>query len=63
MNKDQAKGKIKEMEGKAQVVKGEITDSAKDKVIGAAKKIEGKIQSSLGRAKEAAHKADKDLRA
>ena len=52
MNKDQVKGKAKEIAGKAQQKTGEIIDSDEQQAKGLAKQVEGKAQKSLGDAKE-----------
>jgi len=59
MDKDRIKGKVKEIEGRVQVAKGELTGSQSDKVKGTVKKVEGKIQNEVGKVKDAVRKADK----
>jgi len=61
MDKDRIKGKVKEIEGKAQVAKGKITGSTSDKIMGTAKEIEGVIQHKFGKAKDAVRKADHSI--
>lgn len=54
MNKDQVKGKAKEVEGEAQRKWGEATDDTEHKVKGTAKEAAGEAQQAYGDAKEAA---------
>lgn len=58
MDKDRVKGKVKEIEGRVQAAKGELTGSNKDKVQGTIKKVEGKLQHEYGKAKDAVRKSD-----
>jgi uncharacterized protein YjbJ (UPF0337 family) len=60
MNKDQIKGGIKDLAGKAQRKAGEMTDSTEHQAKGAAKQGEGKVQKGVGDVKDAAHEAGKD---
>jgi uncharacterized protein YjbJ (UPF0337 family) len=53
MNKDQVKGKAKDIAGKVQEKAGELTGSDKQQVKGLKNQAEGKIQKGLGDAKEA----------
>ena len=53
MNKDQVKGRIKDMAGKVQRKVGEATGSTKQQVKGAAKQVAGKVQKGVGDAREA----------
>jgi uncharacterized protein YjbJ (UPF0337 family) len=57
MDKDRPKGKMKEVEGRLQQAKGDLTGSDKDRVEGGAKKTEGKVQNRVGKAKDAIRKA------
>ena len=51
MNKDQAKGHMKDIGGKIQEKTGEISGSPGQQVKGKAKQVEGKMQKGLGDAK------------
>lgn len=53
MNKDQVKGAIKDVAGKAQQKAGELTGSEKQQIKGLKNQAEGKIQQSVGDVKEA----------
>jgi uncharacterized protein YjbJ (UPF0337 family) len=59
MDENRIKGKIKEIEGQAQVAIGNVTHSNSDKIEGAIKKVEGAIQNEYGKAKDAVRKAKK----
>ena len=52
MNKDQAKGTIKDAAGKVQEKAGEIVGSPEHRAKGLAKQVEGKAQKKIGDAKE-----------
>ena len=52
MNKDQVKGKAKDIAGKVQEKAGEVIGSKEQQVKGLAKQGEGKIQKGYGDAKE-----------
>ena len=58
MNKDQAKGHMKDIGGKIQEKAGEITGSPENQVKGKAKQVEGKMQKGVGDAKNIV--SDKD---
>jgi uncharacterized protein YjbJ (UPF0337 family) len=60
MNKDQIKGGIKDLAGKAQRKAGEMTDNTEQQAKGLARQGEGKAQKGLGDVKDAAHEAGKD---
>ena len=60
MNKDQAKGKIKDVAGKAQQKVGEATGSTEQQVKGMGKQVAGKAQEGAGDVKEAAKNLKKD---
>jgi uncharacterized protein YjbJ (UPF0337 family) len=60
MNKDQAKGKIKDVAGKAQEKIGEATGSTEQRVKGMGKQVAGKTQEGAGDVKEAAKNLKKD---
>jgi uncharacterized protein YjbJ (UPF0337 family) len=53
MNKDIVAGKAKQIEGRLQDAKGDLTDNPRDDAAGKAKVTEGKIQEGIGKAKEA----------
>jgi uncharacterized protein YjbJ (UPF0337 family) len=57
MNKDQVKGKVKEVAGRIERQAGEWTGDQKKEVHGALKQVEGKVQNAWGNAKEAGKKA------
>ena len=58
MNKDQVKGAVKDIAGKAQKEVGELTGSEKQQVKGLKNQAEGKIQKGVGDVKEAFHDAN-----
>ena len=60
MNKDQAKGKIKDLAGKAQQKVGEATGSTEQQVKGMGKQVAGKAQEGAGDVKQAAKNLKKD---
>ena len=53
MNKDQVKGTMKDIAGKAQEKAGELTGSEKQQIKGLKNQAEGKIQKGVGDVKEA----------
>jgi uncharacterized protein YjbJ (UPF0337 family) len=57
MHKDEVKGKLKEMEGRAQDALGDLTDNPRDDEEGKAKVVEGQAQQAVGKVKDALHKA------
>ena len=57
MNKDQAKGGMKDIAGKAQEKLGEATDNRSQQVKGMAKQAEGKVQKGVGNLKDKAEEA------
>ena len=59
MNKDEVKGKAKDVAGRVQRQAGEWTGSDKAQAKGAAKQVEGKVQNAWGKVKDAA-KSDSD---
>ena len=59
MNKDQVKGKAKDIAGKAQQKVGEWTGNEKEQAKGIGKQVEGKVQKGVGDAKDALEKSDK----
>ncbi len=52
MNKDQVKGKLKDIGGKIQEEVGDVVGSSEQQAKGLAKQVEGKTQEKLGDAKE-----------
>ena len=52
MNKDQVKGKLKDIAGKAQEKVGKITGRPEDRAAGVVKQVEGKMQKGLGDVKQ-----------
>ena len=61
MNKDQAKGGMKDIAGKAQEKLGEATDNRSQQAKGMAKQAEGKVQKGVGEAKDKAEDAGDKL--
>jgi len=61
MDSDRIKGKLKQVEGKAQDIKGDFTDSPSDDIKGKAKQVEGKVQESWGKSKDAVRKAANEV--
>ena len=53
MNKDQVKGTVKDIAGKAQQKAGELNGSEKQQVKGLKNQVEGKVQKGIGDDKEA----------
>jgi len=62
MNKDQIKGAVKDVAGKAQQKAGELTGSEKQQIKGLKNQAEGKIQQGVGDVKEAFHDANRDTK-
>jgi uncharacterized protein YjbJ (UPF0337 family) len=60
MNKDQVKGKITDVAGKAQQKAGEMTGSKEQQAKGLGNQVKGKAQEGLGDAKNAFDNARKD---
>jgi len=58
MNKDQVKGTMKDIAGKAQEKAGELTGSEKQQLKGLKNQAEGKIQKGVGDVKDAFDKAN-----
>ena len=58
MNKDQLKGSVKDVAGKAQEKMGELTGSDKQQIKGLKNQAEGKIQKGVGDVKEAFNDAN-----
>jgi uncharacterized protein YjbJ (UPF0337 family) len=61
MNKDQVKGKIKEVAGEAQEHTGKAIGSTEQQAKGHAREFEGKAQKAVGDVKENLKDASKDL--
>jgi uncharacterized protein YjbJ (UPF0337 family) len=57
MDSDRIKGKMKQVEGKAQDIKGNFTDDPTDDIKGKAKHAEGKVQEAWGKTKDAVRKS------
>jgi uncharacterized protein YjbJ (UPF0337 family) len=53
MNRDQMKGKMKDVAGKVQRKIGEATGSARQQIKGAGKQVAGKMQKGAGDVREA----------
>lgn len=62
MNRDQVKGKAKDIAGKVQQKVGEVTGSATQQVKGVAKQVEGKLQKGVGDANEALRDSERKTR-
>lgn len=56
MNKDEVKGKAKDIAGRVERQVGEWTGDEKAQVKGVAKQVEGKVQNAWGKAKDAVKK-------
>ena len=56
MNRDQAKGTLKDVAGKIQRKTGELTGSTSQQVKGAAKQVVGKVQKAVGDVREDSQK-------
>jgi uncharacterized protein YjbJ (UPF0337 family) len=54
MDKDEVKGKAKDIAGRVERQVGEWTGDTDAQVKGAAKQVEGKVQNAWGKAKDAA---------
>jgi uncharacterized protein YjbJ (UPF0337 family) len=57
MNKDQVKGKVKDVAGRVERQVGEWTGDPEKQVHGTLKQAEGKVQNAWGDAKDAGEKA------
>ncbi len=57
MDKDEVKGKAKDIAGRVERQAGEWTGSEEHQVKGAAKQVEGKVQNTVGKAKDALKKS------
>ena len=60
MDKDEIKGKAKDIEGRVQRQVGEWTGDEESQAKGAAKQGEGKVQNAWGKAKDAVKSATDD---
>ena len=58
MNKDQAKGHLKDIAGKARQKVGEVTGNRSEQAKGMANRAEGKLQKGVGDLKSATRKRD-----
>jgi len=56
MNRDQAKGTMKDIAGKIQRKTGELTGSTSQQLKGAAKQVVGKVQKAVGDVREDSEK-------
>jgi uncharacterized protein YjbJ (UPF0337 family) len=56
MDKDEVKGKAKDIAGRVERQVGEWTGDKEAQVKGAAKQVEGKVQNAWGKAKDAVKK-------
>jgi uncharacterized protein YjbJ (UPF0337 family) len=61
MDKDNIKGKAKDIAGRAQRQVGEWTGSERDQAEGASKQAEGKLQNAWGNVKEGARDLKDDV--
>ena len=52
MNRDQAKGTMKDVAGKIQRKTGEVTGNTSQELKGAAKQVAGKVQKAVGDVRE-----------
>ena len=59
MNKDQVKGKAKNIAGKVQEQAGKLIGSKEQQVKGLSKQISGKVQESFGDVKQSVKDLDK----
>jgi uncharacterized protein YjbJ (UPF0337 family) len=57
MHKDEIKGKLKEMEGRAQQAWGDLTDEPEHVNEGQTKETEGELEQVVGKVKETLHRA------
>jgi uncharacterized protein YjbJ (UPF0337 family) len=58
MNRDQAKGTMKDVAGKIQRKIGEVTGNTSQQLKGAAKQVVGKVQKGIGNARDDAEKSN-----
>jgi uncharacterized protein YjbJ (UPF0337 family) len=59
MNRNQVKGAVKDISGKAERKVGEMTGNRSAQAKGAAKQVEGKVQKGIGNMQQAAQDADR----
>ncbi len=57
MHKDEIKGALKEAEGRAQDALGDLTNNPQHDAEGKAKQAEGRMEQTVGKVKDALHKA------
>ena len=62
MNRDQIKGKMKDVKGRVERQAGEWTGNKDAQVKGMGDQLEGKVQKGVGDLKDAGRKAMKDVR-
>ena len=62
MNKDEVKGKAKDIAGRVQRQAGEWTGNDRTQAKGAAKQVEGKVQNAWGKVKDAAESDEDDTK-
>jgi uncharacterized protein YjbJ (UPF0337 family) len=62
MNKDQIKGSVKDVAGKAQEKTGELTGNESQQIKGMKNQVEGKVQKGVGDAKESVDEANEPPR-
>ncbi|HZW80636.1 MAG TPA: CsbD family protein [Candidatus Deferrimicrobiaceae bacterium] len=62
MNKDEIKGKAKDVAGRVERQVGEWTGDSEKQAHGTAKQAEGKVQNAWGKVKDAAKDATNDTR-
>jgi len=62
MNKDNLKGKAKDIAGRVERQAGEWTGDEKSQARGLARQAEGKVQKAWGDLKDAGQRAKKDIR-
>jgi uncharacterized protein YjbJ (UPF0337 family) len=59
MNKDQIKGKAKDIGGKVQEEVGKVTGSSEQQAKGLSKQVEGKVQEKAGDLRDAINKGNR----
>lgn len=59
VNKDRAKGKMKDLSGRAERQTGEWTGSPKRQARGAVKQAEGKLQNTAGKLKDSVKRSQR----
>jgi uncharacterized protein YjbJ (UPF0337 family) len=62
MNKDEIKGKMKEVEGRIQEKIGEVTGNKEEQLKGVGKNTEGRLQEGVGKIKDAGREAAEKVR-